>query len=270
MYCPVVPLGMALVLAAAANPATERERSVLFLKLQTQNGVAQDLADQLLHALVVEAGSRTHLRVVALKEVEAVLTQEQLKMLAGCQEQSCALEIAGALATDEVVVGSLGRVKSQYLLSLSRIQTTDVRVISRVMRRCKLDDRDELIGQAPGIMNELFGPTGRNGRQLAGSSSALAADATGPGAMAKGLRGAGVLGLVLSVPPVLVVLPVLAGVGLLYAYDSARPEQGTHRVTQVQAFMANTALGLSVAGAIAAMGMGVAAVAALVLSWVLP
>jgi hypothetical protein len=150
-----------LGLAAAAPPDDRFEnRSVLFLPVQARSGVTADLAEQLTSVLAATVATRhPELRVVTLREIDGVMTPEQIKQAAGCDSSSCAAEIAGALNTDEIVLGTLGRVGNSFLITLTRVQAKDGKTLSRLAERTSRLDEEALFDRM-GVIADLLIPSG--------------------------------------------------------------------------------------------------------------
>src|SRR5258708_6351236 len=97
-----------LLAVAAPSVAAEGIR-VLVLPLQPLAGTTRDQAELVTSLITAEAARIPGVNVVAFREIEGTLSQDQLRSAAGCATASCAAEIAGALDTDEIVMGSMGR-----------------------------------------------------------------------------------------------------------------------------------------------------------------
>ena len=181
-------------------------------------------------------------------------------MMSGCQETSCALEIAGALATDEVVTGSLGRVGKRYVLTMSRIQSRDARVLGRSDRRFDRQGREALLDETGAILDELYG-------KQAPAAAPAASTRSIPALVGRAL---GLTGMVLNVPPLLLCGLLAAAVGVVFVYDLARQDRSVHRLTQVQGFLANTTLLVAVLGLPPPVVAGTLAAVLFGTSWVVP
>src|SRR5689334_5362356 len=110
-----------------ASAPSDGGQSVLLMPLEAK-GVSKDLADQVTSLLAIEMLHRGGVQVVTLREVEGAMSREQIQQMSGCDSVSCMSEIAGALHTDQVVMGTLGVVGATHLLTLSRFRARDVKV----------------------------------------------------------------------------------------------------------------------------------------------
>jgi hypothetical protein len=145
-----------LLLASAPPEVASPPVSVLFLQMEARGGVKTDTAALLMTHIAQEAQRLPGYRVTTQREVEATLSQEQLRQLMGCSSVSCAAEIAGALSTDQIVVGDVGRMGDSYLVSMSRVRAKDASVAGRVAERIPADREDALLDAVPGMVRQLF------------------------------------------------------------------------------------------------------------------
>lgn len=118
-------------LHAAEKPATP-VTSIAVLPLAAKSKAdpkqVSVLDDLLLSALQQHAEG---MRVLGQSDVDRLLGFEKVKDAAGCNEVSCAVEIAGALGVDSLVYGSVGRVGAKQVVSLTWIHQRDGRVLGR-------------------------------------------------------------------------------------------------------------------------------------------
>ncbi|MEW5851220.1 MAG: hypothetical protein AB2A00_20700 [Myxococcota bacterium] len=269
---PVVVLALTPVMLALNAGAASRPASVLIFPLEARGNVTPDLAEQLTGALAIAASRHADFTVQAVSEVSAALTLEQQRQAAGCSTESCALEIAGALAADQIVVGNVGRVGDSYVVTLSRVRSRDAHALKRIQREFPHGTPEELLRAMPGIAEELLGSSPvTTPPPSAAPRSDESAGEPGWKTGARGtLRGLGVLGVA---PPILGLVTSAAlgtaAVGLL-AYDLVNTRNGVHAVTQTQAFVANVVVASVVLGLGLAVVLIVPPVVLMVLSWVLP
>lgn len=144
-------VGLLVLGAAAAEPM-----SVMILPLEAKEGVSRDAADQLAAAMAAHASTLPGLKVVTYKEVESTLSQEQVRQVAGCSSAGCAAEIAGALNTQAIIIGSFGRFGRNYLLNLSLVRARDANVSGRCSRKFPGDAMEAVLDAIPAILADLF------------------------------------------------------------------------------------------------------------------
>lgn len=136
---------------AAARPV-----SILVLPLDARQGVSGDTADFTTSLLVQRMRELPGFKVLAYRELEAMAALEVKKMLQGCDEVSCAAEMAGALNAEQVVVGSVGRLGSTMVLTLSRVRQRDASVMASWANQFEAPN-DAVVGkQLPVAVKALF------------------------------------------------------------------------------------------------------------------
>lgn len=142
------------VLLTAASPAPP---SVLVLPLRVHGQVNQDTAVALSAALLLEVGRVASGSVVGLREVETSVAHEELRQLADCETDACALQIAGALNADQIISGTLSVVGTQLVLAASRTDARTAAVAARVLERCPADRPEVLLDRMPALAHQLMG-----------------------------------------------------------------------------------------------------------------
>ncbi|MBI5494379.1 MAG: hypothetical protein HY904_05080 [Deltaproteobacteria bacterium] len=146
--------------AAQAPPAASPD-VVLVLPIESRTPALADEADLLTTALADALRKQSGWKVVTLRDVEGALNLEMKKQLAGCGTASCAAEIAGALNTDQVVLGTLGTVgENNMLLSLSRMKAGTAAILGSATLRIRSHDPGEVLDAMPGAVAELLGHAG--------------------------------------------------------------------------------------------------------------
>jgi hypothetical protein len=95
--------------------------------------------------------------VVSSKEVQSVMDAEAAKQALGCDAESCAAEIADALAAPQLVTGQLGRIGETWQLTLTRTERATLRSLARVHVEAEGDTAEDLLPKIPSLVDELFG-----------------------------------------------------------------------------------------------------------------
>lgn len=90
-------------------------------------GVGEVLTDLLLEALLARHG----IRALGPADVAAMLQAEAQRSLLACDQESCMVELAGALGADWLVAGSVGKLEDLYVVSLRLIEADKSRVTAR-------------------------------------------------------------------------------------------------------------------------------------------
>lgn len=154
----MVPAMHALILTLLlAAPPPSTTTTVLVLPLSARGGVSHDVAETLTESVVTTLRRVPHFKVIAFREVEAAMTQEQRRQVQGCDSESCAAEIGGALNADEIVVGSVGRVGREAVLTISRVVTRTGRSAGSTIRRSPAEQEDLFLDEITPMIAELSG-----------------------------------------------------------------------------------------------------------------
>lgn len=96
-------------------------------------GVEADVASNLTQMLAAEVKRVQGTRVVSRDDIASMLALEKQKDALGCTDSvTCLAEIGGALGVDKLIVGSVGKVESSFVISLRLIDARRVIVESRV------------------------------------------------------------------------------------------------------------------------------------------
>lgn len=125
MMFQLVLLTAVLVHADAAAPQKKPTLpSVVVRQLEPLGGIDPGttaiLTDKLVHEL---RKSGRFSRVVSPREMGELLTLEQTRQLAGCEDQSCLAEIAGALGVEQMTSGTVGLVEGSRVINVALLDT---------------------------------------------------------------------------------------------------------------------------------------------------
>jgi hypothetical protein len=121
----------ALVLLAAAGRAEAPRLAVLDL---ADKGAGAALSASLTDVVTASLGDLRAFVVLSRADIQQMLAFEEQKQLAGCDASACLAEIGGALGVALLVSGSVGKVGSTLLLSLTLTDTASAKVIAREQR----------------------------------------------------------------------------------------------------------------------------------------
>lgn len=155
MHAPLA-LVVASLVAAQGPAAGGAPPSVLMLPVEPKNGVTQDAADLASAMLIGRVRRVPGVRIVSYRELEGAMSQAQRRMLVDCDSVSCAAEIAGALNADQIVLGALGKLGGAYILSLSRIEARNARLVASTVRQFPAVSEDAITRELPLAAAELF------------------------------------------------------------------------------------------------------------------
>jgi hypothetical protein len=141
-----------LKVALADHPEGAR---VLFLALDASDGVPDRVARVVTQILMARLDDVGGLTVVGYQDVNAVLDAEKQRDLVNCQQVNCFAEIGGALGTDFVLYGELGKLGAQLNISLTLVDTRKALVRARVAVQVG-GDEDRMPSELPVVVHELI------------------------------------------------------------------------------------------------------------------
>jgi hypothetical protein len=150
-------LALLTALTLAVEPVRLAAPGFSFVDLPEQKGAL--FADRLAKEL-----ERHGVRVTGRAEIEAAIGFERQKQLLGCPETAtnCMAELAGALGTDGLLIGTLGRAGSQYVVSL---KVVDANAISLGLASGRVASEEALLdfldAAAEELARQLYAALGR-------------------------------------------------------------------------------------------------------------
>lgn len=163
-----IPLAAAaLAFAAAAGPSPAPRRQKLAVLGIRPIGVEKEGAEILTEVALTEAARFGRLEIIGVSDVASLLGLEREKRLLGCNEDSaCMAEIGGALGSDLMLVGTLGRLGELRRLDLRLLDVKKAQVLARFGE--SVQGRDDLlvpavergVGQLLGSVAGLPPPAG--------------------------------------------------------------------------------------------------------------
>ncbi len=131
-------------------------------------GVSPELLPTLTEVLTAEIDALGMYKVVAGRDVQAMLGFEKQKDMMGCTDAACLAEIGGALGVDRIVVSQIGMVGKTYVVNIKIINIRMADTEGRVYETVK-DEVDALIETIRKSVQKLLG---------SGSKAALATGAS--------------------------------------------------------------------------------------------
>ena len=138
-------------------PAFAEQPAIMVLNIKYEEAASPGLANILTGLVLQDLHDLKRFRVVGMKDVDQMLSQEQRKQLAGCTDTSCLVEIAGAMGTQYTLDGTVGVVGSSNVLSLTLIDVTKATVASRKTAVVK-GENEQLLGIVHNLIVELMEP----------------------------------------------------------------------------------------------------------------
>lgn len=148
---------LALVALLAAEPSNQGISLAApgFQAVNVNDKFATFASDHFAASMTAEG-----IRVMTSGEVAQVIGLERQKQLLGCSETgaSCMAELAGALGTDGLITGSIGKFGTRFQVSLKVLSSKDAAPLAVTTFKADNDEQlmDSLANAAEGIAAELF------------------------------------------------------------------------------------------------------------------
>lgn len=138
-------------------------------------GLSEDAARNLTQVLSVELKRIQGASVIGKEDIAAMLNLEGQKQVLGCDsDTSCLAEIGGALGVDKLVVGQVGKLADNFIISLRLISPTTAKVDNRISENF-VGTEATLIPAIRTAGRKLLGIESKEPGSLGVSSSELAA-----------------------------------------------------------------------------------------------
>jgi hypothetical protein len=182
-------------LLAAQAPAAEPACRVAVLNLTGRGLPAQDADVPLLVTEVItnEVATASGCDVISPADIRSMVDFDAARQECDVTSASCLSEIGPALGVEYLVAGTLGRLGSDYVISLRLVELATTRVEARA-EEVVTGQAEKLRGAAKQVARSLF-PRGRPGQKPAAAVAGPAIDplvVVSGGATALGLLAAGV------------------------------------------------------------------------------
>ena len=205
--------GMLWVFCAGAPvfAQTAAGPSVAVTPLVAQTGVSASTAALVSDSVAAQVQqSSAFSRVLGQREMEATLGIEQQRQLLACSSESCLVEVAEALNVDYLMLGSVGRLGSVWLVNLKLVRARNAVMAAAVSERAT-GSEDVLLDAARKATQHLLVAANLVAPPLAAAPDEAAPEGSaGLGAARLGLWAGGGIALVGVVPMVMVAVAGLA------------------------------------------------------------
>lgn len=139
-------------------------KKIAVMDLRVDGGADPVVGAQVTARLAEVIGRRPYTTVIAPDDLRALLEQESRKQLVGCTDDSCLVEIAGALGVDVLVAGRISKIESGYAVALSLVDAKDAKALGHVSETWGGESIGLLELVAP-MVDQLF----NRGQNLVGS-----------------------------------------------------------------------------------------------------
>jgi hypothetical protein len=129
-------LSMALLLAGAtfSRPASAKVAKVAVLDVRAV-GTFDAKSVQGLSSLIATEAEKRRVKVVSGADISALVRFDRQRTLLGCNDESCMVEIGGALGVDFLLYTEVSEVGGVWLLSMSLLDVVRARAIRRLTRQ---------------------------------------------------------------------------------------------------------------------------------------
>jgi hypothetical protein len=152
---------LSLLSSSASPPPASPPLQVAVLDLTPSTAADESVAGAATGAVVQALSALPQLpkgtRVLGSTELKAILSQQAMAQLAGCDSDRCTMDLAKTITADRVVAGRVGVVGGQALLFLSLIDPAQGIVLARSSRVIPLQAKD-LASSAAAAVGALVAP----------------------------------------------------------------------------------------------------------------
>ena len=143
-----------LKLEQKAIASKDEKINVMFFELKAMSGFDKERAKVLEEIVLAELYKYKKFNVISKGDVEKILNAEEFKQIE-CSDNSCLMEISGALGAEILLSGAIGKLGKISQLSLKMLNNQDGTVYSRVSRTIK-GDEEVLVSETKASVMELI------------------------------------------------------------------------------------------------------------------
>lgn len=137
-----------------SSPVLAGDGAVAVMDIQG-TGVEPDLLPTLSEILSVEINELRQFKVIAGRDIQAMLGFERQKDVVGCTDAACLAEIGGALGVERIVASHIGKVGSTYVVNIKLINIRLAETEGRVYETVR-GEVDALIDTIRASVQKLF------------------------------------------------------------------------------------------------------------------
>jgi len=143
------------VVSGALVANTPKKIKLSLMDLKAESGIDKGVVNLLYELILTEFQNYSNLSVTSKSDIDSMVKFETEKELAGCSDSSCMAEIGGALGVDMIVMGSIGKLGSSYIVTLKLINIKKATVENRVSKTIPANE-DKLIPLMKFLANKLL------------------------------------------------------------------------------------------------------------------
>jgi hypothetical protein len=140
----------------AQTPAAPRRLTRIVVYDLVSEEIAPKQMALVTASLMAEIRKLKNVSVVGMEEVRAMLSAAEQQQAAHCMDDSCLVNIAGALGAQLVIAGSVGRVGESTVFTAKRINMSSASVDESVSRRMRGGSGEELLEALGPAVETLF------------------------------------------------------------------------------------------------------------------
>jgi len=123
--------------------AEEKKQKIAVLDLKSQTKLDRGIVTILNELLLTEVQETGKFEVLGSSDIASMITlEEQRVQLTGCADDSCLVEIGGALGVNLLIVASVGGVGDSYLCTLKVLDVANAKVLKRVAEMVPRKDNE--------------------------------------------------------------------------------------------------------------------------------
>jgi hypothetical protein len=127
---------------------------ILVLPLKRQGDVPEATAALIGNFLLSQLSGVDGLTTIGVADLDAVLSVDRKRQALGCNDVACLAELGGALGTDLVLHGEIGRLGSVYNINVSVLRSRDGTVVTRASLLGEKEE-DAVAKRMPGLVQEI-------------------------------------------------------------------------------------------------------------------
>jgi|GEM_PF-2985834 len=120
--------------------------SLIVFDISPEKGVEKGAANLLTEMILSEVAKLNRYKVIGQVDIDRMLFWESNKQLKNCTEDSCMMQIAGAMGAEYYIVGSVGMMGDNYILNLRIIDSIKAEVIERITEMIKRNENELIKG----------------------------------------------------------------------------------------------------------------------------
>jgi len=140
---------------ATADLRLKVAQRILVLPLKRLGGVPEASAALIGSFLLSQLSGVQNLTAMGVADLDAILSVDKKKQALGCDDVACLADLGGALGTDLVLHGDIGRLGKVFNINVSVLRSRDGAVVTRASLLGE-EREDAVAKRIPGLVEELI------------------------------------------------------------------------------------------------------------------